>query len=135
MSLSRMRRKRHAEINIVPLLDVLTTILLYCLVMMQFKHAQTLNIALPEIDTAGKSSLSTSINIDVTRDGTYYINQHIVTANELEGFLSTLGRASDKPPMVIRADEGTPLKNVTFLMDACRKTGFEDFRLQSRESK
>ena len=35
---------------------------------------------------------------------------------------------------VIRADEGTPLKFVTFLMDECRKSGFEDFRLQSRDS-
>ena len=122
-------------INIVPLLDVLTTILLYCLVMMEFKqHNAALNITLPDITTAGKNMLDKSINISVTKDGKYYYNGKEVTAGELTEILTTVGKATEKPPMVIRADEQTPLKNVTFLMDTCRDTGFDDFRLQSRNA-
>jgi len=130
----RERRRRNSAINIVPMLDVLTTILLYCLVMMQFKQpSAALNIMLPEINTAGKNVLGESINVSVAQDGTFYFNGQKVTGEELESILGTLGKAAEKPPLVIRADEQTPLKNVTFLMDACRKTGFADFRLQSRE--
>lgn len=134
MSLRGERRRRSSAINIVPMLDVLTTILLYCLVMMQFKQpTAALNIMLPEINTAGKNVLGSSINVSVSQDGTYFYNGQKVTGEELESILGTLGKAADKPPLVIRADEQTPLKNVTFLMDTCRKTGFSDFRLQSRE--
>ena len=134
MSIVRERRRRSSAINIVPMLDVLTTILLYCLVMMQFKQpTAALNIMLPEINTAGKNVLSESINVTVDADGGFFYNGHKVTGAELESILATMGKAADKPPLIIRADEKTPLKNVTFLMDACRKTGFSDFRLQSRE--
>jgi biopolymer transport protein ExbD len=34
--------------------------------------------------------------------------------------------------VLIRADEDTPLKKVTFVMDACRKAGLNKFSLQSR---
>ena len=133
-SIVRERRRRSSAINIVPMLDVLTTILLYCLVMMQFKQpTAALNITLPEINTAGKNVLGESINISVDKDGAYFYNGHKVTGDELTSILATLGKASDKPPLIIRADEATPLRNVTFLMDTCRKTGFSDFRLQSRE--
>lgn len=126
------RRRRKAEVNIVPLVDVLTTLIFFFLVTMQFRQGQTLNITLPEINTAGKNTLNESIDISITKEGKFYYNGHEVSENELSGILATLGKAADKPPLVIRADEQTPLRNVTFLMDTCRKTGFEDFRLQSR---
>ena len=133
MSGLREHRRPRYGMNIVPMLDVLTTVLLYCLVMMQFKDSATMNIALPEINTAGKNVMTESIQLAVSKDGTYFYNGKTVTGDQLEAILATIGQAKDKPPLVIRADEQTPLKNVTFLMDACRKTGFDDFRLQSRE--
>ena len=135
MSLMPERRRYRAEINIIPLMDVLTTLIFFCLAMMQFRAGQALNISLPEITTAGKNTLDRFINISVTKEGTYYYNGKVVAQDELSEILATLGHASDKPPVIIRADENVPLHNITFLMDTCRKTGFEDFRLQSRDSK
>ncbi|HNX03891.1 MAG TPA: biopolymer transporter ExbD [Opitutales bacterium] len=134
MSLRSERRRKPPEVNIVPLIDVLTTLIFFFLVMMQFRMGHTLNITLPEINTAGKNTLPRTIDISVTKDGLYYYNGELVAAAEVTQILQRLSSASDKPPLVIRADEGTPLKNVTFLMDECRKSGFEDFRLQSREN-
>jgi len=135
MSLMPERRRRKAEVNIVPLVDVLTTLIFFFLVTMQFRQGQTLNITLPEINTAGKNTLAQSIDITITVDGQFFYNGSEVSAKELAGILATLGKAENKPPLVIRADENTPLRNVTFLMDTCRATGFEDFRLQSRGQK
>ena len=128
------RRRKTPEINIVPLIDVLTTLIFFFMTMMQFRQAQTLNITLPEIKSAGKNMLQQSINISIDKDGTYYYNNQIVTGDEIKEILSKIGKASDKPPLVIRADEETPLKSVTYMMDTCRLTGFDDFRLQSRGS-
>ncbi len=132
MSLMPERRRRRAEVNIVPLVDVLTTLIFFFLVTMQFRQGKTLNITLPEIQTAGKNTLEQSIDISINAEGTYYYNGAEVSPQELVGLLSAFGKAADKPALIIRADENTPLRNVTFLMDTCRATGFEDFRLQSR---
>ena len=132
MSLMPERRRRKAEVNIVPLVDVLTTLIFFFLVTMQFRQSQTLNITLPEINTAGKNTLPSVIDITVSKEGDFYYNAKLLSGDELKEILTTLGQAEDKPPLVIRADENTPLKNVTFLMDTCRLTGFDDFRLQSR---
>ena len=35
-------------------------------------------------------------------------------------------------PVLIQADETTPLKRLAFVMDACRKAGMNKFSLQSR---
>ncbi|MFA5257141.1 MAG: biopolymer transporter ExbD [Opitutales bacterium] len=132
MSLMPERRRRRVEVNIVPLVDVLTTLIFFFLVTMQFRQGQTLNITLPEINTAGKNTLLQSIDITITADGKFYYNGKEVSPDVLAYTLGLLGKAADKPPLVIRADENTPLRNVTFLMDTCRQTGFDDFRLQSR---
>ena len=37
-----------------------------------------------------------------------------------------------KPGVLVVADEDVPLKHVTQVVDLCRESGLEDFRLQSR---
>jgi len=37
-----------------------------------------------------------------------------------------------KPPVLVVADEDAPLKYVTQVVDLCRESGLDDFRLQSR---
>ena len=37
-----------------------------------------------------------------------------------------------KPSVLVVADENIPLKHVTKVVDLCRSSGLDDFRLQSR---
>jgi biopolymer transport protein ExbD len=135
MSLRPERHRRHGEINIVPLVDVLTTLIFFFLVTMQFRNAETVNVVLPDIETAGKNTLPASIDITITKEGEYFYNESPVTREDIQSVLADLAklaRENRSIPVVIRADEKTALENVTFMMDACRKNGFDDFRLQSR---
>jgi biopolymer transport protein ExbD len=47
------RRRNKASINIIPLMDVLTILIFFFLVSMQFKEMTTLNLTLPKIESAG----------------------------------------------------------------------------------
>ena len=125
------RRRRRSEVNIVPLVDVLTTLIFFFLVTMQFRDIQVLNVTLPDIETAGKNTLPRSIDITITEQGAYFYNGAPATGEELLSLLTEVAQLSRDVPVVIRADRQTALQNVTFVMDACRKTGFDDFRLQS----
>jgi hypothetical protein len=66
------------------------------------------------------------------RDGVVSFNGKNVTDDQLFGLLKE-SQSNDKDLFVlIKADETTPLKKLTFVMDSCRKTGLNKFSLQSR---
>jgi biopolymer transport protein ExbD len=99
---------------------------------MRFSTNQTLNITLPKVETAGKSEFHGTVTIAIDKDGSISINNQKATDQDLMGLLEQVKKLDRNMPVLIKADELTPLKRVTFVMDACRKTGLLKFSLQSR---
>lgn len=130
-SLYRRRRKR-PEMNLVPLIDVLVMLVFFAFVTMQFRSAAALNITLPKVETAGRNAFEGSVVLEITPDGVYSFNGKVASGPQLETLLEQVRQADRNTPVLIRADENTPLKSVTFVMDACRKAGLNKFSLQSR---
>ena len=62
-------RLRKPYVNIVPLVDVLTVLLFFFIVTMQFKQFKVLNITMPEIRTAGINQLDEQIVIAIDEIG------------------------------------------------------------------
>jgi len=132
MSVIPKRRRRKAEINIVPLVDVLVVLIFFFLVSMQFRNLTLLNLTLPKIETAGKEQPTDSLQIGVDTEGQYYLNGNPVSDEVLIEQVQTVARLSPDTSVLIMADENSLLHKVTFLMDTCRKAGLEKVRLQSR---
>lgn len=118
--------------NLLPLIDVLVMLIFFAFVTMQFRSASTLNITLPKVETAGRNEFKGTVTIGVTADGEMTFNGRSVTEDQIEGLLVEVHNVDREIPVLISADENTPLRLVTFLMDACRKTGLSRFSLQSR---
>jgi biopolymer transport protein ExbD len=127
----RPRRKR-PELNLVPLIDVLVMLVFFSFVTMQFRSAATLNITLPKVETAGKNEFKGTVTIGIAKDGQLSFNGQAATEAELVQLLEQVRQLDKDIPVLIRADETTPLKTLTFVMDTCRKTGLNKFSLQSR---
>ena len=132
MSVIPKRRRRKAEINIVPLVDVLVVLIFFFLVSMQFRNLTLLNLTLPKIETAGKEQPTDNLQIGVDVDGNYYLNGTPVSEEDLLEQVNQLAEISQDTPVLIMADENSLLHKVTFIMDTCRKAGLEKVRLQSR---
>jgi biopolymer transport protein ExbD len=132
MSVIPKRRRRKAEINIVPLVDVLVVLIFFFLVSMQFRNLTLLNLTLPKIETAGKEQPTDSLQIGVDMDGNYYLNGTPITEEDLLEQVNRAAGLNDETPVLIMADENSLLRKVTFIMDTCRKAGLEKVRLQSR---
>ncbi len=126
------KRRRKAEINIVPLVDVLIVLIFFFLVSMQFRNISILNILPPKIETAGKNKQIERLEVGISPEGEFYYNGTLVTRNELIAAISLAAHIDLELPVLILADEDSYLKHVTFIMDTCRKAGFEKIRLQSR---
>ncbi len=132
MSSLRPRSRRRPELNLVPLIDVLVMLIFFAFVTMQFKSAATLNITLPKVETAGKNEFKGTVTIGIDKDGAVSFNGQNVSDEQLLVLLEQVKNVDRDIPVLIKADETTQLKKLTFVMDACRKTGLNKFSLQSR---
>lgn len=126
------RRRRQPAINIVPLVDVLTVLLFFFLVTMQFKQVSALNITAPEIKTAGKNEIKEQIVIALSPKGEIFLNDRPVELPQLATAMELAGIATPDLPILLIADEDVPLKHVTEVMDVCRANKLNKIRLQSR---
>ncbi|MEX2045441.1 MAG: biopolymer transporter ExbD [Opitutus sp.] len=132
MSSLYQRRRKRPELNLVPLIDVLVILVFFAFVTMQFKSSATLNITLPKVETAGKNEFRGIVTIGIDRDGVVTFNDQVIGDEQLIPLLEQVKLVDRDIPVLIRADETTQLKKLTFVMDACRKTGLNKFSLQSR---
>lgn len=127
------RRRAPPTINIVPLVDVLVVLIFFFLMAMRFQDAQSLDITPPKMDTAGAADASQRLVVAVDKAGKYSVNDKTVTADELR---QVLADAAAKPGagvnVLIFADQDTPLKDVTYVMDESRKLHLDKIRLQAR---
>ncbi|MFA6961718.1 MAG: biopolymer transporter ExbD [Opitutaceae bacterium] len=126
------RRRKRPELNLVPLIDVLVMLVFFAFVTMQFRSSATLNITLPKVDTAGKNEFKGSVTIGIDKEGRLSFNGQSASEAQLDELLRQVRDLDKDTPVLIRADETTPLKTLTFVMDSCRKTGLNRFSLQSR---
>jgi biopolymer transport protein ExbD len=137
MSGLQIRRRKRPELNLVPLIDVLVMLVFFAFVTMQFRSPGTLNITLPRVETAGTNAFTGTVILGIDKDGTLSFATDStaprrITETELQGLLAQIRDVNKDVPVLIRADETTPLKTLAFVMDACRKAGLNKFSLQSR---
>ncbi|MEM0965587.1 MAG: biopolymer transporter ExbD [Verrucomicrobiota bacterium] len=134
MSLRSRTRKRRAEINIVPLVDVLMVLIFFFLMTMQFRDQKVLNLELPEIETAGTSESRGDLRLVVDQNGDFFLNEQAVDADSLQTALRLAGQANPDRKVLLAAHEETPLRIVTQVMDWSRQANLNAIRIQSRET-
>ncbi len=132
MSSLLVKPRRRPELMLVPLIDVLTMLIFFSFVTMQFKSAAMLNITLPKINTAGKSEFKGNVTIAIDKDGAISFNGKVVTDDQLVALLHQVHDVNKDIPVLIKADEDSQIKKLAFVMDSCRKSGLDRFSLQSR---
>jgi len=128
------RSRRRRELALVPLIDVLVMLVFFAFVTMQFRvrPTPTLNIRLPKVETAGQNQFTGPVTIGITKDGALSFNGTPATKEQLAALLGQLREVDKDIPVLIRADEAAQLREITLVMDACRKAGLNKFSLQSR---
>lgn len=132
MSGLRAKKRVRPELPLVPLIDVLVMLVLFSFVTMRFASTQTLNITLPKVETAGKNLFQGTNTIAIDKEGMMRFNGRPTAKQDLEALLVQVKNIDREAPVLISADEKTPLEHVVFVMDACRKAGLTKFNLQGR---
>ena len=126
MGFKRKSRLEDPEINFIPLIDVLLVIIIFLIVSTTFSKFSELKINLPTADANPVEEKLLPINVTVTKDGQYAINEEILSQNSIDSIEKRLiqiaGNVKDLP-VIINADAETPHQSVVNIMEASRRAG------------
>ena len=126
MNFKRKSSLEDPEINFIPLIDVLLVIIIFLVVSTTFSKFSELKINLPIAEANQSKDKDDAINIIITEDGQYSINERIIESVSLEKLVTELKAESNGKtdmPVIINADAMTTHQSVVDVMEASRLVG------------
>jgi biopolymer transport protein ExbD len=138
MRISNNRRGDDFEINVIPLIDVLLTLLMFFVLTSTFIQHSRLQVTLPQASTQDRDLNAPALTIMIDRDGRFYVGSDVVMGEGIEPLKQTIARnaGDDRERQVtIRADANTPHQDVVTAMDALGQLGFTRLSIATTPSK
>ena len=132
MRLSNRRRGDDFEINVISLIDVLLTLLMFFVLTTTFVQQSRLKVTLPEASSAATPAEADTLVVLIDREGRYFIGNNEVIDPGVDGLkaaLSSLSGDDRQRPVLLRADGLTPNQAVVTAMDALGQLGFVNLRI------
>jgi biopolymer transport protein ExbD len=124
--------------NIINLVDVLLLLLIFFMISTTFTKKSELTIQLPEANAQPGEHNEKQIDILITADGHYSVNDRGLVKSDLESVKAALQEVSggdNARPLSITADGNTPHQAVVRAMDAAGQLGFSHLSLTTQTPK
>ena len=138
MRIGNDRRGDDFEINVIPLIDVLLTLLMFFVLTRTFIQHSRLQVTLPKAGTQDRDMNAAALTVMVDRDGRFFVGSDEVMGEGIEALKQTIARnaGDDRERQVtIRADANTPHQDVVTAMDALGQLGFTRLSIATTPSK
>ncbi|HEX5305432.1 MAG TPA: biopolymer transporter ExbD [Dyella sp.] len=127
MRIGSERRRDDFEINVIPLIDVLLTLLMFFVLTTTFVQHSRMQVTLPKASAENRDAQTPLLTVMIDRDGRFYVGSDEVMGEGIEPLKRMLAQnAGDRRDgqVVIRADAMTPHQYVVTAMDALGQLGF-----------
>lgn len=112
-----------AEINIIPLVDIILVVLIIFMVTAPLVMKPTIDINLPKASSGEEKNLPSVITITITPDGRFLFNDKESTPEQIyQMTLDTVVKNPDVPAILV-ADKSVTLEKMTQVVDAVRNAG------------
>ena len=120
------RKKLHAEINVVPYIDVMLVLLIISMVLSPLL-IQGIEVNLPQTDTTKMSVQNEPLVISIDSNGNYYLNLGEETLpiplDELKRKAEVIYQANSEIEVVFQSDESVSFNSVAKAMAAVQSVG------------
>ncbi len=126
------RTRQEVDVNLTPLIDVVFLLLIFFMVSTTFTRETHLSIDLPEAGSAADPVADQTLEVSITREGSYAINGVSLLNNSAAALKAGIEESSEgdsSVPMVITADSATPHQAVVTALDVAGKLGFSQLRI------
>ncbi|MHB1699277.1 MAG: ExbD/TolR family protein [Acidobacteriaceae bacterium] len=116
-----------AEINIVPLVDVVLVLLLIFMLTAPVLQSG-IDVAVPKTKSV-KEATEVRTVVTITRDQTVYLGDKTVNLQDLPALLRAKGGTDAKKIIYLRADEKVPFGAFASVMDAVKQAGITNISI------
>ena len=128
MNFRRGSQEDELEINFIPLIDVLLVIIILLVVSTTFSKFSELKINLPTAEAIPQDKDLDKVDIVITSENQYFINDVQIKDNTIAGILEELKNLKSKfnndlPTVIINADAMSNHQSVINVMEAARLSG------------
>ncbi|MCD8554803.1 biopolymer transporter ExbD [Seleniivibrio sp.] len=124
--------KKHPEINVTPLIDIVFILLIFLMVSTSFNFTNSIDVNLPAAK-GDEKPLVENIRIVMTKDGVVTVNDNAVQITGVESLLEEFKKTAPDATVIIEADKEVSHGNVVTVMDASRKAGYTKFAIAVEE--
>lgn len=131
------QRRDEFEINVIPLIDVLLTLLMFFVLTTTFVQHARMQVTLPRASTQDRDLQAPALTVMIDRDGRYSVGSDEVMGAGIEPLKEAIARAAGddrERTVMLRADGMTPQQNVVTAMDALGQLGFTKLSIATTPS-
>ena len=130
--------KKHALIEIIPLIDIMFFLLAsFMMVSLSQVTLKGWKVALPEGSSGKVQSKKDYVSLSVDKEGTYYFDKQVIKLEEILPRLQQVYKTNPEAKIFIRGDAEAVHGNVTRMLDQIRSSGFLklSFEIKSKAGK
>ncbi len=127
MRIGNDRRGDDFEINVVPLIDVLLTLLMFFVLTSTFVQHSRMQVTLPNASAQDRDMSAPALTITVNREGRYWVGSDAVPGEGIAVLKQAIERNANGDhdrPVTIRADALSSHQSVVTAMDALGQLGY-----------
>lgn len=117
-----------AEINVVPLVDVILVVLIIFMVTAPMIMKPSINVNLPKAAT-GESTTPSKLNISIGKDGQLNMDGKTVTEDEIQAKSVEEIKKNPEAQAIISADKDVPHGRVISILDRVKAAGVKKFAI------
>lgn len=135
MNVSSPIPKKHARIEIIPLIDIMFFLLAsFMMVSLSQVTLKGWKVDLPEGKSGEVQNKKDYVSLSVDKDGLYYFDKQQIKLEEILPRLQQVYRTNPEAKIFIRGDREAVHGNVTRMLDQIRSSGFSklSFEIKSR---
>ncbi|MEO0970201.1 MAG: biopolymer transporter ExbD [Cyanobacteria bacterium J06639_18] len=111
-----------AQINIVPMIDVIFAILTFFVMSTLFlTRSEGLPVNLPQAQTAKKNTPPARVTLTVDKTGKVFLNKQAISLEALEAGVQKKVKPQQQLMVVLNADEGVNHGRIVAVMDRVRR--------------
>jgi len=121
------KQRRMPGINIVPLIDILTLMLIFFLITTTFKRTQpAVKIDLSESEHGAPADANVPVMVNVSKDNAVFLDAKPVKVEELAAALKGVLASKRDAKFALNADRQADFGVVVKILDAFKNAGIQD---------
>jgi len=112
-----------AEINVVPLVDIILVVLIIFMVTAPLVMKPTIDVNLPQASSGKESPPGKAMEVVIGQEGEFYVNGKKVSLEDLAAQASNEANNSPESSAILTADKTVTLETLTKVIDTIKTSG------------